>query len=252
MALYSQNGFQAKNSSLIGRYTVPGSSIKVNLRKGDVSVVLLYLMQRYNKEVETLRASDTGSYNPRSIIGATTLSNHASGTAVDLRWNDHQLGKSGTFSTKKKAALRKILSFLGGVVRWGGDYSGRKDEMHFEINAPASKVTAMANKIRAARTIESVKAKAKPVSASKVKVTPATIGLMKRGDKNNDIKLLQRDLNRVFPAYAATPLTVDGAFGPSTERAVKEFQSRVGVKADGIVGPSTKAQFRRYGISVRG
>src|SRR5690606_34980535 len=44
-------------------------------------------------------------------------------------------------------ALRRILDDLGGVVRWGGDYSGRKDEMHFEINANAARVAQVARSL---------------------------------------------------------------------------------------------------------
>ncbi|MXV18533.1 peptidoglycan-binding domain-containing protein [Deinococcus xianganensis] len=34
-------------------------------------------------------------------------------------------------------------------------------------------------------------------------------------------------------------VTVDGSFGPSTESAVKSFQTSKGLTADGIVGPNT-------------
>ncbi len=237
---YSQNGYQAQNSSLIARYTVPETSIKVNLRKGDVSVVLLWLMSEYNRTVEPLKAQDTGSYNPRSIIGSKTLSNHASGTAVDLRWNSHPLGKRGTFSDKQKIAIKKILGYLDGVVRWGGNYKGRPDEMHWEINANPDKVAKVANKIRNG----TIKPKPHPALDTK------TLGTIKRGDKNSDVKSLQRDLNRVFPAYSR--LKVDGVFGPSMERVIREFQRRAGIKDDGVVGPTTKRKLRVYGIHLRG
>ncbi len=35
------------------------------------------------------------------------------------------------------------------MIRWGGDYSGRIDSMHFEVNASAAKVAAVAVKLRA-------------------------------------------------------------------------------------------------------
>lgn len=255
---YSQNGYVAKNTSVLATYTVPNTGgIKATLRKGDVSVVMLYLMERYHKEVEPLRKNDTGSYNPRSIVGApgSAISNHASGTAVDLRWNDHPLSARNTFSSKEKTALRKILNFLDGVVRWGGDYTGRKDEMHFEINASPARVAAVADKIRRSRNAaQPVKAKptTKPTkTVSPVKVTP-TGDIMEKGDHGQDVKNLQRDFNRIFPAYEATPLDVDGDFGARTEDAVQEFQRRTGLKPDGIVGPKTRAMLRKYGIITRG
>lgn len=240
---YSQNGYLAKVPSLIAQYTVPATKIKVNLRKGDVSVVLLYLLERYNREVEPLRAKDTGSYNPRSIIGGNVLSNHASGTAADTRWNDHPIGRRGTFSNAQETAIQHILTDLKGVVRWGGNYSGRPDEMHFEIVAAPSAVAVVADMIRAG-TLNVGKPKPRP------QPKPSKAGLLKRGDIGADVKSLQRDMNRVFPAYSK--LKLDGDFGPATERVIKEFQRRVNIDDDGVVGPATKRKLRLYGIHMKG
>jgi len=62
------------------------------------------------------------------------------------------------------------------------------------------------------------------------------------------VRRLQRGFNAVFPAYPTLPLEVDGDFGPRTELAVKEFQRRVGLDPDGIVGPLTRAELTKYGI----
>ena len=37
----------------------------------------------------------------------------------------------------------------------------------------------------------------------------------------------------------------DGSFGPNTEKAVKEYQARYGLNADGIVGPKTWRSFSK-------
>lgn len=58
---------------------------------------------------------------------------------------------------------------------------------------------------------------------------------IKVGSKGSSVSEFQRDLN----ALAYGPLTVDGSFGPATEKAVKKFQRDQGLKADGIVGPAT-------------
>ena len=40
-------------------------------------------------------------------------------------------------------------------------------------------------------------------------------------------------------------LDIDGKFGPSTEKAVREFQKKNGLKVDGIVGPQTMAALNK-------
>ena len=54
--------------------------------------------------------------------------------------------------------------------------------------------------------------------------------LLKKGDNNENVKLMQEKLG-ISPAVTN--------FGPKTEQAVKEFQVKHGLPADGIVGPKT-------------
>lgn len=54
--------------------------------------------------------------------------------------------------------------------------------------------------------------------------------LLKRGDNNENVKLMQEKLG-ISPAVTN--------FGPKTEEAVKAFQRKHGLTADGIVGPKT-------------
>jgi hypothetical protein len=235
--MFSQNGYKAKDFSLIASYTVPDTDVRVSLRKGDVSVVLLYLLKQFNATVEPVRQKDTGGYNPRSIISSTVLSNHASGTAVDINWQDHVMGSVNTFTPKQEFAIYRILAFLEGTVRWGGNYSGRKDEMHFEINAPLSKVTDVAEKIRNGGV--------KPVVVKPV--GKATV-VLKQGSRGPLIKHLQGRLNDIFPSYSR--LKEDGIFGPKLEAVIREFQRRTNLTPDGEIGPKTRAMLKRFGITL--
>ena len=54
---------------------------------------------------------------------------------------------------------------------------------------------------------------------------------LKRGSKGEAVKTLQEFLK----------LTVDGDFGPKTEKAVRDYQSKNGLTVDGVVGPKTWA-----------
>lgn len=122
------------------------------VRSGDVWTVLNHVAERFNTEVEPIVKAKSWGWAYRLIRGAKALSNHASGTAVDFNAPDHWLGEVGTFTPVQVRAIHSILADCGGVVRWGGDYSGRKDEMHFEINlgaaGSAAKVAAAAAKIK--------------------------------------------------------------------------------------------------------
>jgi hypothetical protein len=147
----SANGYSANDRSVIATYTVPGTTLKIALRKGDVSVVLLEYLRRYHLEVESLYSTpqDLWGYAERTIRGnSTTLSNHASGTAVDARAVKNGLGKTNTFTREQEAALDRLLREFRGVIRHGKNYKGRKDPMHGEIDGTPAQVKALADDIR--------------------------------------------------------------------------------------------------------
>lgn len=119
--------------------TVPGTSVEIQggIRSGDAATILLEVARRFNASVEPLVQSlGCWGFEPRNIRGSNSVSNHASGTAIDLNSLRHDLGDdpANSYSQQQIAVIHSILSAMGGVVRWGGDYSGRKDGMHFEIN----------------------------------------------------------------------------------------------------------------------
>jgi peptidoglycan hydrolase-like protein with peptidoglycan-binding domain len=63
-----------------------------------------------------------------------------------------------------------------------------------------------------------------------------TQGTGMTGSSNSAVSNLQAALNQ-----AGFKLSQDGRFGPRTEAAVKQLQTKYGLTADGIVGPATKA-----------
>lgn len=62
--------------------------------------------------------------------------------------------------------------------------------------------------------------------------------LSKRGSRGTEVRNIQSRLS----AWGYNPGSVDGVYGAKTEAAVKRFQSKHGLTADGIAGPATLAK----------
>jgi len=147
----SENGYPASSNSGaigVGPFIVAGVSFPGGVKRGAVTTVLGYVAWEFWRRVEPLRAGTCWGYAYRPISGSNRLSNHASGTAIDCNAPQHPLGARGTFTRAQVAAIRRILAEVGHVVRWGGDYTGRADEMHFEINASPAAVQRIADQIK--------------------------------------------------------------------------------------------------------
>ena len=72
-------------------------------------------------------------------------------------------------------------------------------------------------------------------------------GYWKYGDKDARIGQLATFMRNTFPAY--TPAAALGNyFGPNLQRAIKEFQRRTGLQADGMVGPITYNKLKSFGF----
>ena len=81
--------------------------------------------------VLNVRADDWG-YANRDVRGAPGVkSNHAWGLAVDLNATTNPMTDDGRTHTDLPPGISKLAARYG--LRWGGDYSGRKDPMHFEF-----------------------------------------------------------------------------------------------------------------------
>jgi len=224
-AATSQNGWPASSSpSAIGitGLTVASHAFPSGVRGGQVHTILGHVARRFHDEVETLVTPGNWGYNYRVISGSTSLSNHASGTAIDVNAPRHPLGASGTFSATQVSRIRSILAFCNGVVRWGGDYSGRKDEMHFEINVRPGDS-------RLAPLVAKIGGSPAPTPT----IAWSTVQSGATGFRVTAIQHLLRARGQ--------SLTLDGVFGAVTVSRVKAFQTSRSLLADGVVGPRTWA-----------
>lgn len=151
MSLVSYNGWTASpDPAAIGIVPIgfPGrpNVCPPGVKSGDVATVLRYVAEQFHKRVEPLGEGCWG-YAYRQNRNANNLSCHSSGTAIDLNAPRHPNGKAGTFTKAQVATIRRILTEVDGAVRWGGDFTGTPDEMHFEIVANAAALRTVARKL---------------------------------------------------------------------------------------------------------
>jgi hypothetical protein len=145
----SQNGWPASKDPIelgIKSYVIPGSSLKLRCAAA-VAPLLIGFAAEFHALIEPLDgAADDWGYCFRMVRGSeSALSNHSSGTAIDLNSLKHPLGAIGTFDAGKVPMIRALAKKYG--LRWGGDYHLRKDEMHFEILLNSEQVEKLINKL---------------------------------------------------------------------------------------------------------
>ena len=146
----SQNGWPASvrpDEIGVKRYVVKvqGGTLTIPLATATAEP-LIEMIEWWDQNIEPVKVIH--GHNYREIRGhegeAKPLSNHASGTGVDINPDLHPLesgkgtgvsaeGKKavGTVPASKVPALLAKAKELG--LQWGGSYKGRKDEMHFDF-----------------------------------------------------------------------------------------------------------------------
>jgi D-alanyl-D-alanine carboxypeptidase/Putative peptidoglycan binding domain len=261
----SLNGWAAPPARL-ATGTVPGTKKKVTLQ-ADVLPLFLALLADIHKTVVAIDvpgALGPDGYELRDARASSGISNHGSGTAVDVRYDLMKADRKKHLTDAQTAACHKLLDkYVDAngrrIFGWGGDWKlgTYMDEMHWEIaqswavGAHGRKTTMQDVKNVIARlkiqpdgTVQGLAVvPAKPVTtpvAQKpvlVKAIPPFLGTMKIGFQGDQVKAIQIGLG--IPA--------DGKFGPVTALAVKKYQ-RVHPTlwpADGVVGPRTYKMLAR-------
>lgn len=122
---------------------------------GDVETIFDFLCARFNHAVEPIIKSQSWGWSYRPVRGteaAPVWSEHAAAMAIDLNAPAHPLGVKDTFTAAQQATIRQIVDReLAGVVAWGGEWTRRPDDMHFEIRNQPSEIARLAALIRQQR-----------------------------------------------------------------------------------------------------
>lgn len=127
-------------SPLLHTWVIPARTgeVRIKLRNGSAGFLLAHFLLWFAERVEPLRGgiTDDWGYARRPVRGQSTgFSNHAAGCAADVNATKHPLGVAGTFRPWQVKRIRRRLGWMR-VLAWGGNYTRRKDEMHFEIAQP--------------------------------------------------------------------------------------------------------------------
>lgn len=140
----SENGWPAiasNSSSLLYTWVLPVADhekdyVHLRCHRGSAGFVLCHCAMRWDGMIEDIDGGivDDWGWAFRPVRGySTVLSNHSSGTALDLDAIKHPLGRD-TFDDADTATMHKLLKIYDGTIRWGGDYHNRLDQMHIELD----------------------------------------------------------------------------------------------------------------------
>lgn len=227
----SYNGWPVQMRPPLDNSVIPGTDgvrFAPGVLAGDVATVLFFVGFWLHRNIEPAGPGCWG-HAYRQNRNAANWSCHASATAADWRAPLHPNGKRGTWGPAHAARIRsELLAYLEGVVRWGEDFTGVPDGMHFEIAKGRADVARVAAKIlRDHGPREQWGRAAAPGAAA--------------GADIDQVKRDQADLTDTgFPVGP-----IDGDWGPASIGACQRFQQAARLEPDGICGPATRAALRK-------
>lgn len=147
MSEKSANGWPASkdpNEIAIKPFLVKGTKIKLRANKVAGQLLAAFAAE-FHEKVEAIDGGslDDWGYCYRPIRNnASSLSNHASGSAIDLNATKHPLGKEDTFTKAQQKTIQELIKKYRLV--WGGNYKKRHDDMHFELDCSPAEAAALA------------------------------------------------------------------------------------------------------------
>ncbi|WIK82180.1 M15 family metallopeptidase [Micrococcus lylae] len=219
----------------------PLSWITGQVLDGDTHTILDELCRRFHAEVEPIIKGHSWGWSYRPVRGYTNVwSEHAAGTAVDLNAPAHYMGLKGTFTEAQETAIRRILTDLGNVVVWGGVWTRRPDEMHFELKHDPALIRKVAAAIRAGKSAAHPEPPKESTSPIGVRDTASVVEwLAQRG----------RDSSFSARAKLAAQYGITGYRGTAEQNLT--LLSHLRADEDGTSGTYTVNALHKDGVNVR-
>lgn len=129
--MITENGWPSCSADGCEWTTVPGTTVSLQIQKGQPLAIMRAYAADYNQFVEPLRDADSASWTPTNSVAT---SNHLGGTAMDLNWNSHpfRVADAG-YTPQMIATMRELLDFYEGTMFWSNDWDDPKDAMHHQL-----------------------------------------------------------------------------------------------------------------------
>lgn len=128
---WSENGWPMVDEGSCTWVTVPGTNVSLEVQNGQPLKIMPAFAADINAYVQPLRDADSACWTAGNSVAT---SNHLSGTAMDLDWNDHPMGPEyAGWNQDQINTIREILDFYEGTIFWGEDWDSPKDSMHFQM-----------------------------------------------------------------------------------------------------------------------
>ena len=162
-------------------------------------------------------------YVYQSYVSVTKTSASASSTASTTRL---EKGASGSAVRDLQTKLKK-LGFYTATV--DGSFGATTENA---VKAFQKKYGLTADGVAGSATLKKLDSVYKSATTT---TAEADDGSLRKGSSGSDVRDLQTKLKKLG-FYTAT---VDGSFGTTTENAVKAFQKKYGLTADGVAGSAT-------------
>lgn len=170
--------------------------------------------------------ADDWGYAHRKIRGRNEWSNHAWGLAADFNAIRNPMTDRLVTEFTPSWVRNLLKGKYRNLIRWGGDYSSRKDAMHFEWMGT----------VQQARNLSAALKKKPAPSPTPVKGHNHEMPTLRRGAQGDAVRDLQGHLNYAFRAYAdIAPLPIDGDYGSRTEIRLREWCKRTGIRVSSTV-----------------